>query len=174
MISGELHAMQFPHFLSRIHRPGKRDEKVFTEARELALLRLEQCIADLRIADPTTKLEILPLGSPDASQPFDPPPSLLEWPHRQYVPTCVFNSDLPVTATEKIIASLRVSSGKLMRVTFSDGVLQRVIIGTTDDEGFLHRDADGADPQTFWTRFEDVNALEAEAPRSNYVSELHA
>jgi hypothetical protein len=61
-----------------------------------------------------------------------------------------------------------------MRVTFSDGVLQTVIIGTTDDEGFLHRTADGADPQIFWTRFEDVNMLEAETPHSNYLSQGHA
>jgi hypothetical protein len=38
--------------------------------------------------------------------------------------------------------------------------VQTVIIGTIDDEGFLHRD--GVDPQVFWTRFEDVDALEAE------------
>jgi hypothetical protein len=142
-------AMQLPRFLS-----VKREEKVFTEARALALLRLEQCIADLRIAA------------------HEPPLALLKWPDRQCVPTPVLNSDPPVTATEKIINSLRVSSGKLMRVTFSDGVVQTVIIGTTDDEGFLHRNADGADPQIFWTRFEDVNTLEM--PRSNYLGERHA
>jgi len=90
------------------------------------------------------------------------------------MPTRVLNSDPPVIATEEIINSLRVSSGKLMRVTFSDGVVQTVIIGTTDDEGFLHRDADGADSQIFWTRFEDVNTLEAETARSNYLGERHA
>jgi hypothetical protein len=149
-------------------------EKVFTEARALALLRLEQCIADLRIAAPTTKSGIEPLGPPDASYRHESPLSLLEWPNRQCVPTPVLNSDPPVTAPEKIINSLRVSAGKLMRVTFSDGVVQKVIIGTTDDEGFLHRDADGADPQIFWTRFEDVNTLEAEMPRSNYLGKRHA
>lgn len=169
IISGETDAMHLPRFLS-----VKREEEVFTEARALALLRLEQCIADLRIAVPTIKLGIEPLGPPDASHPQEPPLSLLKWPDRQCVPTPVLNSDPPVTATEKIINSLRVSSGKLMRVTFSDGVVQTVIIGTTDDEGFLHRDADGADPQIFWTRFEDVNALEAEIAGSNYLGERHA
>jgi hypothetical protein len=166
--------MQLPHFLSRIHKLSRQDEKVFTEARELALLRLEQCIADLRIAAPAMKIGIKPLGPPDASHPHQPPLSLLKWPDRQCMPTPVLNSDPPVTATEKIINSLRVSSGKLMRVTFSDGVVQTVIIGTTDDEGFLHRNADGADPQIFWTRFEDVNTLEAETPHSNYLSQGHA
>ena len=147
--------MHLPHFLS-----VKRDEKVFTEARELALLRLEQCIADLRIAAPTMQLGIKPLGPPDASHPYQPPLSLLEWPDRQSVPTPALNSGPRVTATEEIINSLRVSSGKLMRVTFSDGVVQTVIIGTTDHEGFLHRNCDGEDSQIFWTRFEDVNTLE--------------
>jgi len=59
-----------------------------------------------------------------------------------------------------------------MRVTFSDGVVQTVIIGTTDDEGFLHRDSDGEDSQLFWTRFEDVNTLEM--PGLNYLGECHA
>jgi hypothetical protein len=65
-------------------------------------------------------------------------------------------------ATEEIIHSLRASSGRLMRVTFSDGVVQTVVIGTIDKAGFLHRGIDSADPQVFWTRFEDVEALEAE------------
>jgi len=169
IIPGETDAMQLPRFLS-----VKREEKVFTEARALALLRLEQCIADLQIAAPTIKLGIEPLGPPDASHPHEHPLSLLKWPDRQCVPTPVLNSDPAVTATEKIINSLRVSAGKLMRVTFSDGVVQTVIIGATDDKGFLHRDADGADPQIFWTRFEDVNTLEAEMPRSNCLDERHA
>lgn len=49
-----------------------------------------------------------------------------------------------------------------MRVTFSDGLVQTVIVGTVDNAGFLHHGTDCADPQVFWTRFEDVNALEAE------------
>jgi hypothetical protein len=165
--------MHLTHFLTRIHKLSRKDEKVFTEARELALLRLEQCIADLRIAAPTMKLGIKPLGPSDASPQPQPPISLLKWPHGQCVPTLDLNGD-SVTATETIINSLRASSGKLMRVTFSDGVVQTVIIGAIDDEGFLHRDADGADPQIFWTRFEDVNTLEAETPYSNYLSQGHA
>ena len=165
--------MQLPHFLSRVHKPSKQDEKVFTEARELALLRLEQCIADLRIAAPVTNIGIKPLGNPDASPSHQPPLSLLKWPHGQCVPTLVLNRDC-APATETIINSLRACSGKLVRVTFSDGVVQTVIIGAIDDEGFLHRDAGGADPQMFWTRFEDVNTLEAERPSSNYLGELHA
>jgi hypothetical protein len=164
--------MHLTHFLTRIPKLSKQDEKVFTEARELALLRLEQCIADVRIATPTIELGIKPLGPPDDSHPHQPPLSLLKWPDRQSVPTPVLNSDPPVTATEEIINSLRASSGKLMRVTFSDGVVQTVIIGTTDDEGFLHRNCDGEDSQIFWTRFEDVNTLEM--PGLNYLGECHA
>jgi hypothetical protein len=76
------------------------------------------------------------------------------------VPTPAFR-DREVRATDNIINSLRASSGRVVRVTFSDGIVQKVIIGTTDDRGFLHQDADDADPQIFWTRFEDVSKLEA-------------
>jgi len=65
-------------------------------------------------------------------------------------------------AIEDIVTSLRASLGRPMRITFSDGVVQTVIIGTVDGEGFLHCGTDHADPQIFWTRFEDVNALEFE------------
>ena len=131
IIPGETHAMQLPHFLSlkRVQKLSEQDEKLFTEARELALLRLEQCIADLRNPVPAIR---------NASRS----------PGR--------------SATEKTHEFLRASSGQLMRVTFSDGVVQTVIIGTVDKAGFLHRGIDGADPQVFWTRFEDVDALEAE------------
>ena len=48
--------MRLPHFPSRkTLSEGKQDEKVFTEAGELALLRLQQCIADLRISVPTMR-----------------------------------------------------------------------------------------------------------------------
>jgi hypothetical protein len=156
--------MQLPHFLSvkSIHKLSKQDDKIFAEARELALLRLEQCIVDLRTPAPTTRNGVKPLGLSDAKQPLEVLlGSFLKWPDCQCVPTPFLNSNPRVTATDKIINSLRASAGKLMRVTFSDGVMQTVIIGTTDDKGFLHRDAKGADPQIFWTRFEDVNALEA-------------
>jgi hypothetical protein len=114
--------MQFSRFLS-----VKRDDKVFTEARELALLRLEQCIADLRMP----------------------------------IPALVLNSSPEATVSEKIINSLRAGSGRRMRITFSDGVVLRVVIGAVDKAGFLHQ-THGDDAQVFWTRFEDVNALEAE------------
>jgi len=46
--------MKLPHFpsLKKIEKSGRQDEKVFAEASEPALLRLEQCIADLRITVP--------------------------------------------------------------------------------------------------------------------------
>ena len=56
--------MRLPHFASRNKFDGlsKQDEKVFAEASELALLRLEQCIADLRISVPILKDSIPPRG----------------------------------------------------------------------------------------------------------------
>jgi hypothetical protein len=49
------HNMKFPHFASRKNTEtlSKQDEKIFAEASELAQLRLEQTIADLRITAPT-------------------------------------------------------------------------------------------------------------------------
>ena len=43
--------MKFPYFSSRkkMERLSREDEKIFAEARELAQLRLEQSIADLRV-----------------------------------------------------------------------------------------------------------------------------
>ncbi len=48
------HEMKLPHFASRkqFDKLSKQDEEVFAEATELARLRLEQCIADLRISVP--------------------------------------------------------------------------------------------------------------------------
>ena len=53
-ILGGTHDMKLPHFpsLKKIEKSRRQDEKVFAEASELALLRLEQCIADLRITVP--------------------------------------------------------------------------------------------------------------------------
>ena len=50
--------MKLPPFLSRkkIEAISKEDEQVFAEAKELALLRLEQSIADLRIWTPTNQM----------------------------------------------------------------------------------------------------------------------
>jgi hypothetical protein len=46
--------MKLPQFPSRKNsqRPNKQDDEVFAEASELAMLRLEQCMADLRISSP--------------------------------------------------------------------------------------------------------------------------
>jgi hypothetical protein len=51
---------------------------------------------------------------------------------------------------------------KQLRVKVSDGVVQTVVVGALDDDGFLHSGPDCADPYAFWTRFEDVNVLELE------------
>lgn len=47
--------MKLPQLSSRTKSPeqlSKKDEEVFAEAKELASLRLEQCLADLRIFVP--------------------------------------------------------------------------------------------------------------------------
>jgi hypothetical protein len=151
--------MRLPNFLSikKVEKLSRRDEKVFSEASALALLRLEQCIADLRIPTPATSKAIRTGGASAA------PGSFLESPDCQFVLTPVLNARPTAVGTEEIINCLRASSGRRMRVTFSDGVVQMVIIGPVDDEGFLHCDPDGADRQAFWTRFKDVDALEAES-----------
>ena len=165
IISGETDVMQFHHLLSvkRIQKLNRRDEKVFTEARELALLRLEQCISALRNPVPAMQ---------SGTRPFED--SITETKHAcdlgffrespdcHYALTPIVNSCPMAVANEEIITSLRESSGRLMRVKFSDGVVQTVIIGAIDNAGFLHRGIDSLDPQVFWTRFEDVDALEAE------------
>ena len=53
-----MHGMKLPHLPARKNSLGKlskQDEEVFAEAKELASLRLEQCIADLQISVPTVK-----------------------------------------------------------------------------------------------------------------------
>jgi len=157
--------MQLPHFLSakRIQKLSKQDHEVFTEARELALLRFEQCIADLRNPVPAMRIATRPRGDSATEKTHESRVGLFrESPDCQYARTPVFNSCPMAMATEEIINSLRASSGRPMRVTFSDGVVQTVVIGTIDKAGFLHRGIDSADPQVFWTRFEDVDTLEAE------------
>ena len=56
--------MKLPYFVSRkkVHDLSKHEEQVFAEASELALLRLEQCIADLQIPVPIMKDTIRPRG----------------------------------------------------------------------------------------------------------------
>ena len=80
---------------------------------------------------------------------------------RQYLPVPVLSNHRIPEASDEIVNCLRASSGRPMRIKFSDGVVQTVIIGTVDREGFLHCGIGVAD-QVFWTRFEDVHALEAE------------
>ena len=53
----------FPQFSSRkAEKLSRQDEKVFAEASELALLRLEQCIADLHILVPMVNHTTAPGG----------------------------------------------------------------------------------------------------------------
>lgn len=140
-----------------------RHERVLAQARELALLRLEQCIADFRIPAASNRNEIHPSVDSLAAknhQPFHR--SFKDPANSDCALTPVFNSCSAATATEEIIHSLRASAGRLMRVTFSDGVVQKVIVRAVDHAGFLHHGTECADPPVFWTRFEDVNALEAE------------
>lgn len=152
--------MHLPHFLS-VKR--MREEKVLAQARELAFLRLEQYMADLRIPVAAKGNGIRP--SVDSATPKTYQPRLTpfwESPDSKCTLDPVLKSCSIATAAQEIITSLRASSGRVMRVTFSDGVVQTVIIGTVDNTGFLHCGIDRADSQVFWTRFEDVNALEAE------------
>ena len=51
MIRGGTQYMRLPHFpwRKKVEALSRQDEKVFAEARELAILRLEQSVADLRM-----------------------------------------------------------------------------------------------------------------------------
>jgi hypothetical protein len=55
--------MKLPYFPSRKNsqKLNQQDDEVFAEASELAVLRLEQCIADLRISAPEIKLVTRPV-----------------------------------------------------------------------------------------------------------------
>jgi hypothetical protein len=63
---------------------------------------------------------------------------------------------------ENIISILRAGAGNRVRLAFSDDIVQTVVVGSVDDEGFLHSSPDCADPYAFWTRFEGVKLLEPE------------
>jgi hypothetical protein len=63
---------------------------------------------------------------------------------------------------EEIVDLLSSNTGKQLRVTFRDGVVQSVLIGSVDAEGFVHSGPDGISPQSFWTRLEDVELVETE------------
>jgi hypothetical protein len=62
---------------------------------------------------------------------------------------------------EEVADVLRANQGKRLRVTFADGVVESVLIGSVDAEGFVHSGPGGESPESFWTRFEDVSLLEA-------------
>jgi hypothetical protein len=66
-----------------------------------------------------------------------------------------------MTAAE-IMDALNTNIRKRVRVTFGDGVVQSVEIGSVDEEGFLHSGPDGSGPNDFWTRFESVALVEPE------------
>ena len=55
---------------------------------------------------------------------------------------------------------LTASAGRRVRVTFTDGVILAVDIGSIDDEGFVHSGPEGSDPDLYWTRFESVISVE--------------
>ncbi len=61
---------------------------------------------------------------------------------------------------DEIRAIVDASSGRRLRVTFSDGVTQSVDVAAVDDEGVLHSGPDGSEPKGFWTRFESIVAIE--------------
>ena len=65
---------------------------------------------------------------------------------------------------EEIAKILRENSGKRLRVTFTDGLVEAVLIGTVDAEGFVHSGPDGESPEGFWTRFEAVKSLAEPGP----------
>lgn len=64
--------------------------------------------------------------------------------------------------TEEILRILLANTGKRLRITFRDGVVESVLIGSVDGEGFVHSGPDGQSPESFWTRLEDVRLLETE------------
>ena len=63
---------------------------------------------------------------------------------------------------EEIVDVLRAHTGKRLRVTFFDGVVESFLIGSVDAAGFVHSGPDGECPEGFWTRLEDVRLLDPE------------
>ncbi|MBV9507396.1 MAG: hypothetical protein JO323_20580 [Acidobacteriia bacterium] len=63
---------------------------------------------------------------------------------------------------EEIADLLRAKTGRRLRVIFSDGVVESVLIGSVDAEGFVHSGPDEELPEWFWTRLEDVTLIETE------------
>ena len=54
---------------------------------------------------------------------------------------------------------IRTNIGKRLRITFNDGMIRAVDIGSVDDEGFRHSGPDGDHPNHYWTRFEEVKRI---------------
>jgi hypothetical protein len=63
---------------------------------------------------------------------------------------------------DQIVEVLKANTGKRVRISFDDGIVQSVDISSVDEEGFLHSGPDGVDPDGFWTRFEGVTLVEPE------------
>jgi hypothetical protein len=61
---------------------------------------------------------------------------------------------------DEITAIVEASGGRRLRITFSDGVSQSVDVGAIDDEGVLHSGPDGNEPESYWTRFENIASIE--------------
>jgi hypothetical protein len=73
---------------------------------------------------------------------------------------------------EEIADVLRANTGKRLRVIFSDGIVESVLIGSVDAEGFVHSGPDDAPPEWFWTRLEDVTSVETENQTPDQISLL--
>jgi hypothetical protein len=67
-----------------------------------------------------------------------------------------------VTATGPArVLGLSAIDGNRLLVTFDDGVVESLLIGSVDDEGFTCS-APGGDSYDFWARHEDVRLVEPE------------
>ena len=71
--------------------------------------------------------------------------------------------------------ALRANIGKQLRITWDDGIVHTVDIGSVDDKGFLHSEPEGDQRNHNWTRFEEVKHIHRRlspymAPTSNSCS----
>jgi len=62
---------------------------------------------------------------------------------------------------EEVITVLKHRINKRTSVTFSDGIMQSIVIESVDEEGFCHSGPDGTESHGYWTRFEDVSKVES-------------
>jgi hypothetical protein len=67
---------------------------------------------------------------------------------------------------QEVATVLRAHVGKRVRLTFDDGVVQSVDVGSVDDEGVLHSGPDGVEPKYYWTRFEAILQVEVAATKT--------